>query len=266
MTGWGQSGPLAQAAGHDLNYIALTGALHAIGGRRQAGAAAQPGRRLRRRRAVPGDRRAGGAARAHAVRPGPGGRRGDGRRRRVADVDLLRHDGQRPLERPSAAPTCSTAARPSTAPTRRPTASTWRSARSSPSSSPRWPQRIGLDARFIKGQHDRKLWPEMRAEMTRLLRGKTRDEWCALLEGSDACFAPVLTIAEAPQHPHAAARGSLHRGGRRGAARPGAALRPQPAGAVRPAPAPARTPTRCWPRPASAPTRSPRCMRGAARR
>jgi alpha-methylacyl-CoA racemase len=67
-------------------------------------------------------------------------------------------------------------------------------------------ERIGLDARFIKGQHDRKLWPEMRAEMTRLLRGKTRDEWCRLLEGSDACFAPVLSIAEAPQHPHAKAR------------------------------------------------------------
>jgi alpha-methylacyl-CoA racemase len=54
MTGFGQTGPLAQAAGHDLNYIALTGALHAIGPRRQAGAAAEPGGRLRRRCAVPG--------------------------------------------------------------------------------------------------------------------------------------------------------------------------------------------------------------------
>ena len=52
MTGWGQEGPLAQAAGHDINYISLIGALHAIGPRERAGAAAQPGGRFRRRRAL----------------------------------------------------------------------------------------------------------------------------------------------------------------------------------------------------------------------
>ena len=67
-------------------------------------------------------------------------------------------------------------------------------------------QRIGLDARFVKRQYDRTLWPEMRAAMTAILRGKTRDEWSALLEGTDACFAPVLTIEEAPHHAHARSR------------------------------------------------------------
>ena len=67
-------------------------------------------------------------------------------------------------------------------------------------------QRIGLDARFIERQHDRTTWPEMREAMAAILRGKTRDQWCALLEGSDACFAPVLSITEAPQHAHARAR------------------------------------------------------------
>jgi alpha-methylacyl-CoA racemase len=83
-------------------------------------------------------------------------------------------------------------------------------------------QRIGLDERFVKRQYDRKLWPEMREAMSALLRGRTRDEWCALLEGSDACFAPVLSIEEAPAHAHARSRGGFI----------------EVAGVVQPAPAP----------------------------
>src|SRR5574337_1535899 len=75
-------------------------------------------------------------------------------------------------------------------------------------------ERIGLDARFVKGQYDRTLWPEMRSAMTTLLRGKTRDQWTALLEGTDACFAPVLTMAEAPRHRHAQARSEERRVGK----------------------------------------------------
>ena len=99
MTGWGQEGPLAQAAGHDINYISVTGALAAIGTKEKP---------------VPplnlvGD--FGGGAlylvvgvlaallEAVEIRQGPGGRRRDVRRRRVADVDVLRHDRDRPLER-----------------------------------------------------------------------------------------------------------------------------------------------------------------------
>ena len=98
MTGWGQSGPLANAAGHDINYISVTGALAAIGPSGQAGAAAQPGRRLRRRRAVSRGRHSGGAAGGAKIRPGPGGRRRDVRRRGVADVAVLRADRDRALE------------------------------------------------------------------------------------------------------------------------------------------------------------------------
>jgi alpha-methylacyl-CoA racemase len=78
----------------------------------------------------------------------------------------------------------------------------------------------------------------MRAEMTRILRGRTRDAWCAALEGSDACFAPVLTIAEAPQHPHAQARQAFIDVG--GVVQPGPAPRfdRSTPGPVQPAPAP----------------------------
>jgi alpha-methylacyl-CoA racemase len=69
-------------------------------------------------------------------------------------------------------------------------------------------QRIGLPERYVRGQHDRRLWPEMREAIAALVRARTRDEWCAQLEGTDACFAPVLTLDEAPAHPHAQARGS----------------------------------------------------------
>ena len=90
MTGWGQDGPYAQAAGHDINYIALAGALAHFGrGGRGAGAAAQHGRRLRRRRHVPRLRRGVRAARGAAQRAGPGGRHRDGRRRGDADEHVL---------------------------------------------------------------------------------------------------------------------------------------------------------------------------------
>ena len=99
MTGWGQEGPLAQAAGHDINYISVTGALAAIGAEGKAGAAAQSGRRFRRRRALSRGRRARRAAGGEKIRQGPGGRCRDVRRRGLADVDVLRHDGDRPLDR-----------------------------------------------------------------------------------------------------------------------------------------------------------------------
>ena len=78
MTGWGQDGPLAQAAGHDINYIALSGALHAIGRKGEARAAAQPGGRLRRRRHVSGFR--------HRLRAARGARSGKGQ---VVDAAMI---------------------------------------------------------------------------------------------------------------------------------------------------------------------------------
>jgi alpha-methylacyl-CoA racemase len=77
----------------------------------------------------------------------------------------------------------------------------------------------------------------MRDQMTRLLRGKTRDEWCRLLEGSDACFAPVLSIEEAPHHAHARSREAFIEVD--GVVQPGPAPRfdRSPSGRVKPAPA-----------------------------
>jgi len=98
-------------------------------------------------------------------------------------------------------------------------------------------QRIGLDTRFVKGQYERKQWPEMRAAMSAILRGKTRDEWSAVLEGSDACFAPVLSIEEAPKHAHARSRGAFVEVA--GVVQPGPAPRFDRSSAEPPTPAPA---------------------------
>jgi alpha-methylacyl-CoA racemase len=65
-------------------------------------------------------------------------------------------------------------------------------------------QRLQLPG--LPPQNDRARWPEMRAAFARTFKSKTRDEWCAVFEGSDACFAPVLTFSEARRHPHNLAR------------------------------------------------------------
>jgi len=67
--------------------------------------------------------------------------------------------------------------------------------------------RIGLEPRFVAGQRDRSLWPELRARLRDIFRSRTRDEWAALLEGTDCCVTGVLDFGEAPSHPHNAARG-----------------------------------------------------------
>jgi alpha-methylacyl-CoA racemase len=58
-------------------------------------------------------------------------------------------------------------------------------------------------------QHDRSTWPELKERAAEVFKTKTRDEWCELMEGSDVCFAPVLSLAEAPQHPHNVQRGTF---------------------------------------------------------
>ena len=135
ITGWGQTGPLAESAGHDLDYIALTGALHAIG---RAGQPPTPplnlvgdfgGGALYLAVGVPG-----GARRGAAVGPGAGGRRRDGRRRRVA-ADRGLPPCARPGSRTTGAErTSSTAAPTTTTSTRRGTAATSPSPPSSRSS------------------------------------------------------------------------------------------------------------------------------------
>jgi crotonobetainyl-CoA:carnitine CoA-transferase CaiB-like acyl-CoA transferase len=69
-------------------------------------------------------------------------------------------------------------------------------------------RRLGIDPADFPAQSDRARWPEARARLAEVFRTRTRDEWCAVLEGTDSCFAPVLTMAEATRHPHMVARGT----------------------------------------------------------
>ena len=90
-------------------------------------------------------------------------------------------------------------------------------------------RRLGLDPALVEQQNDPSTWAATKDQLAAAFRTKTYDEWCALLDGTDTCFAPVLTLAEAPEHPHNRARGTFV----------------DVDGAVQPAPAPRfdRTPT-----------------------
>jgi alpha-methylacyl-CoA racemase len=68
---------------------------------------------------------------------------------------------------------------------------------------------MGLSGDSLPDQYDRAHWPALRARFAAVFRTRTREEWCAQLEGTDACFAPVLTFAEARAHPHNVARGQF---------------------------------------------------------
>jgi alpha-methylacyl-CoA racemase len=67
-------------------------------------------------------------------------------------------------------------------------------------------EKTGINDPQFKNQMSREDWPELREKLATVIRAKTRDEWCALMEATDVCFAPVLTLEEAPKHPHNAAR------------------------------------------------------------
>ena len=238
MTGFGQSGPLAQAAGHDLNYIALTGALHAIGP-----AGGKPVVPLN----LVGDYGGGALYLALGLLAALYERNRSGRGQ-VVDAAMV--DGAASLASIfyglSASGRWSGQRGANLLDGGAPFYDTYETADGKhvaigalePKFFAELAQRIGLDARFVKGQYDRKLWPELREAMAAILRGKTRDEWCALLEGSDACFAPVLSMAEAPQHAHARTREAFIDIG--GVVQPGPAPRfdRSTPDAVRPAPAP----------------------------
>jgi alpha-methylacyl-CoA racemase len=71
-------------------------------------------------------------------------------------------------------------------------------------------EKTGLsDDPAFAAQMDASQWPALKERLAALFRTRTRDEWCAIMEMTDVCFAPVLTMAEAPHHPHNAARGTL---------------------------------------------------------
>jgi alpha-methylacyl-CoA racemase len=70
-------------------------------------------------------------------------------------------------------------------------------------------RRMEIDPKEMPAKMDKKRWPEAKAKLAARFKTRTREEWCRLLEGSDACFAPVLSLAEAPEHPHNLARGTF---------------------------------------------------------
>ncbi len=206
MTGWGQDGPLALAAGHDINYISITGALAAIGGKDKP---------------VPplnlvGDFGGGAlylvvgmlAAMLEAGRSGQG---------QVVDAAMC--DGAASLITMFFDMTA---------------AGRWKEEReanmldggahfygvyeckdggfvSIGSIEPQFYAQLrelaGLTDPQFDGQMDPKNWGPLRQKLDTVFKTKTRDEWCAIMEGTDVCFAPILTMTEATQHPHMVARG-----------------------------------------------------------
>lgn len=237
MTGWGQHGPLAQAAGHDINYIALSGALHMIG--------------LPETPVVPlnlvGDFGGGGMMLAFGIvcalleaRASNTGQ----------VVDAAMTDGSALLM---------------TMLYQLQAAGNWNNQRGRnvldggahfyatyACADGKWIAIGAIEPRFyallletcgiseadFAAQWDRARWPELTARLAELFKTKPRNEWCALLEGTDACFAPVLDLDEAPTHPHNQARQTFI----------------EHNGVLQPAPAPrfSRTPPTIAPTPAPA--------------
>lgn len=208
VTGWGQQGPLAKTAGHDINYIALTGALAAIG------APDRP--------AVPplnlvGDFGGGSLFLAFGILAALWERERSGRGQ-VVDAAII--DGVNSLMSMFANAAVS------------PLGSLDRARNLLGGAAPfyrcyvckdgkeiavgplepkfyaEFLQRIDAPAELREAQNSRDNWPERGALLTKLFLTRTRSEWQTLLEGSDACFAPVLDLDEVPHHPHMRARHS----------------------------------------------------------
>jgi alpha-methylacyl-CoA racemase len=206
MTGFGQQGPLAQAAGHDLNYIALTGVLHAIGA---------PGHKPTPPLNLVGDYGGGALYLAFGVMAALYERQRSGLGQ-VVDAAMV--DGAASLASIffglQAAGQWAGARGDNLLDGGSPFYDTYETADAKHISlaalEPKFFAALAgvlkLDSRYVKRQYDRSLWPEMRAAIAAVVRQHSRDDWCAKLEGSDACFAPVLSFAEAPHHVHAQRR------------------------------------------------------------
>ena len=209
MTGWGQSGPYSQAAGHDINYIALAGALEPIG---RAGHAPVPPLNL------VGDFGGGGMFLAFGLVCGilEAHRSGKGQ---VVDAAMV--DGAATLMTMFHAFNAMGAWRPERGTNLLDTGAhfydvyecadgTYISLGSiEPQFYAELRRLAGLEGAEWDAQMDRSQWPALKVKLQALFRSKTRDEWCALMEHSDVCFAPVLSIADAPKHPHNVARSTF---------------------------------------------------------
>jgi alpha-methylacyl-CoA racemase len=209
ITGWGQDGPLAGAAGHDINYIAATGALHAMGY-----ADRPPVPPL----SVIGDFAAGGVLTAFGIVCALLERESSGHGQ---VIDSAMFEGALLLL---------------TGHFERLVGGTWRDTRESNSSDGGYPwystyetgdgkyvaigcledqffhrfcSLAGLDPGQFRDRSDRRNWPQHRDDLRTVFSSRTRDEWADLFEATDACVVPVISLVEAPDHDQAVARGSF---------------------------------------------------------
>jgi len=209
MTGWGQDGPMAQAAGHDINYIALAGALAHFG---RAGSKPTPPINM------VGDFGGGGMFLAFGVVCGILEARGSGEGQ-VVDAAMV--DGSAILMSMiwglRSLGAWNEELGTNVLDTGAPFYETYATADgrfvSLGSLEPQFyaelVAKLGLDSDDLPAQMDRGGWPRLRERFAELFKTKTRDEWREILEGSDACFAPVLTMSEAAEHPHIRSRGTV---------------------------------------------------------
>lgn len=210
MTGWGQHGPMASAAGHDINYIALSGALHTIGYEGQP--PTMPINLL-------GDFAGGGLVLAFGVAAALVERQRSGRGQ-VIDTAMV--DGAAMILGPFFSAVAGGFWGPRGTNHLDGAAHFYNVYETSDA---KWvsvgaiePQfyaelvsglELGDDEAFAADrQMDRSNWAAAKEKVARVFATRTRDEWCAIFEGTDACFAPVLAPDEVPAHPHMAARGT----------------------------------------------------------
>ena len=209
MTGWGQTGPLAPTAGHDINYLSLSGALHAIG---------EPGGKPVVPLNLVADCGGGAmllvvgvlAALTEARNSGKGqvvdAAMTDGSALLMTMMYTLKAMGQWSQQRGSNlldggahfydTYRCADGKYVSIGPIE-------------PQFYALFLHKAGISDPDFAHQWDRARWPELKARVAAHLATRPRDEWCELFAGSDACVAPVLDMDEAPKHPHNQARGTF---------------------------------------------------------
>jgi alpha-methylacyl-CoA racemase len=206
MTGYGQEGPLAPRAGHDIDYIALAGALHAIG---RAGEPPVPPLNL------VGDFGGGGMLLAFGIACALIEARASGRGQ-VVDAAMV--DGAALLSTMFYGMQAAGQWRDERGQNVLDSGAPWYDAYATRDGrfvavgaiEPRFYaallEGLGLDPATLPAQDERARWPELRERFAAVFRTRDLDDWCAAFAGADACVAPVLTFSEAPGHPHAQAR------------------------------------------------------------
>ena len=209
MTGWGQDGPLAQAAGHDANYIALAGALHPLGT-----ADTPPPLPLN----LLGDFGGGAMYLAFGLVCALLEARSSGKGQ-VVDAAMV--DGVASLTAYIHASRANGRWKDARGENILDGASPWYHvyttaddqyvtvAAAEPQFYAELLRRLELEGEDLPAQHDRAGWPRLQDRFAEVFRSRTQAEWRERLEGSDACFAPVMPLAQAPEHPHLKARGTF---------------------------------------------------------